>query len=150
MSLIAEGQIFLSFPLNAYLVFLFLKSQIQDISPKSNYSSVKKTEQFYIKHVDDKGDHLMVDEELNIIGIIDWQMARVVPADEAFGPSLVTAEMGDIYDGFSSVTIHDRALARLLKEKGKMTWLISCAKMRSCGGSSLVLMWISPGMKHSY
>ncbi|KAJ5698401.1 hypothetical protein N7462_000406 [Penicillium macrosclerotiorum] len=108
-----------SFPLNAYLVFLFLKSQIQDISPKANYSSVKNTEQFFIKHVDDKGDHLMVDDEVNVIGFIDWQMARVVPADEAFGPSLVTAEMGDIYDGFSSMTIHDRTLARLLKERGE-------------------------------
>jgi hypothetical protein len=46
----------------------------------------------------------MVDEELNIISIIDWQMARVVPADEAFGPSLVTAVMGDIYYG---VFVHD-------------------------------------------
>lgn len=119
MSLIADGQLFPSFPLNAYLVFLYLRSQIRDFSPKSNYSSVQNTEQFYVKHVDDKGDHLMVDEELNIIGIIDWQMARVVPADEAFGPSLVTAEMGDIYNGFSSMTIHDRALARLLKEKGE-------------------------------
>lgn len=119
MSLIADGQLFPSFPLNAYLVFLYLRSQIQDLSPKSNYSSVENTEQFYIKHVDDKGDHVMVDEELNITGIIDWQMARVVPADEAFGPSLVTAEMGDIYKGISSMTIHDCALARLLKEKGQ-------------------------------
>ncbi|KAL3469723.1 hypothetical protein BJX99DRAFT_240795 [Aspergillus californicus] len=60
----------------------------------------------------------MVDEELNVTGIIDWQMARVVPA-EAFGPSLVTAGMGDFYDSLSSVTIHDRALARLLKQKGE-------------------------------
>ncbi|KAF9882817.1 hypothetical protein FE257_005124 [Aspergillus nanangensis] len=121
MSLIADGQLFPSFPLNANLVFLYLKSQIQDFSPKSNSQSVENTEQFteqfYIKHVDDKGDHLMVDEELNIIGIIDWQMARVVPADEAFGPSLVTAEMGYIHDGFSSMTIHDRVLASVLKDK---------------------------------
>lgn len=86
MSFIADGQLSLSFPLNAYLVFLYLQSQIQDLSPKSNYSSVENTEQFYIKYVDYKGDHLMVDEELNIIGIIDWQMARVVPADELLAP----------------------------------------------------------------
>ncbi|KAL3463552.1 hypothetical protein BJX64DRAFT_298933 [Aspergillus heterothallicus] len=118
MSLIANGQLFPSFPLNAYLVFLYLRSQIQDFLRKSNYTFGQNAEQSYIKHVDDKGDHLMVDEELNVVGIVDWQMARVVPADEAFGPSLVTAEMGDIYNGFSSVTIHYRALARLLKEKG--------------------------------
>ncbi|KAJ5105455.1 hypothetical protein NUU61_002802 [Penicillium alfredii] len=119
MALIADGQLFTSFPVNAYLVFAFLKSQVQALattSPKPH--SVDTTEQFYLKHVDDKGDHLMVDDELNIIGIIDWQMARVVPASEAFGPSLVTAEMGDIYDGMSSLTAHDQALACFLRAKG--------------------------------
>lgn len=60
----------------------------------------------------------MVDDELNIIGIIDWQMARAVPASEAFGPSLVTADMAGIYDGLPSLTIHDHALARFLNAKG--------------------------------
>jgi hypothetical protein len=65
--------------------------------------------------VDDKGDHLMVDNELNVIGIINWQMARVVPASEVFGPSLVTAKIGDIYSGSSSLTIHDPVLAHFSK-----------------------------------
>ncbi|KNG91370.1 hypothetical protein ANOM_000415 [Aspergillus nomiae NRRL 13137] len=118
MALIADGQLFPSFPVNAYLVFLFLKSQIPNLASTAN-RNIETTEQFYIKHVDDKGDHLMVDDELNIVGIIDWQMARVVPANEAFGPSLVTAEMGDIYNGVSSLTVHDHGLARFLKAKGE-------------------------------
>lgn len=118
IALIADGQLFTSFPVNAYLVFSYLKSQIQALAAKPNHNPMETTEQFYIKHVDDKGDHLMVDEELNIVGIIDWQMARVVPASEAFGPSLVTAKMGDIYDGVSSLTIHDHALAHFLNAKG--------------------------------
>jgi hypothetical protein len=28
-------------------------------------------ERFHLKNVDDKGDHLLVDEELNVTGIID-------------------------------------------------------------------------------
>ncbi|KOC07642.1 hypothetical protein AFLA70_153g002250 [Aspergillus flavus AF70] len=96
MALIADGQLFTSYPVNAYPVFSFLKSQIQALAAIPVNGAPATTEQFYIKHVDDKGDHLMMDDELNIVGIIDWQMARVVPAREAFGPSLVTAEMGDI------------------------------------------------------
>ncbi|KAB8216364.1 hypothetical protein BDV33DRAFT_207426 [Aspergillus novoparasiticus] len=95
MVLIADGQLFTFFPVNAYLVFSFLKSQIQALAVNLNHDSSAATEQFYIKHVDDKGDHLMVDDELNITGIIDWQIASVVPASEAFRPSLVTAEMSD-------------------------------------------------------
>ncbi|EPS26529.1 hypothetical protein PDE_01466 [Penicillium oxalicum 114-2] len=80
--------------------------------------SLEATEQFYLKHLDDKGDHLMVDDELNTIGIIYLQTARVVPAGEAFGPSLATAEMDGIYNGRSSLTVHDLALARFLEAKG--------------------------------
>lgn len=47
----------------------------------------------YLKHVDTEGDHLLVDDHQNIVGIIDWQIARVVPRQEAFGPALVTADM---------------------------------------------------------
>lgn len=115
MALIADSQLFTSFPVNAYLVFLFLRSQIQDLAKRDDADP----EQFYIKHVDDKGDHIMVDDELNVTGIIDWQMTRVVPANEAFGPSLVTADMNDIYNGVSSLTVHDHALARSLKDKGE-------------------------------
>lgn len=118
IALIADGQLFTPFPVNAYLVFSYLKTQIQALAAKPIHNSVETTEQFYIKHVDDKGDHLMVDDELNVIGITDWQMARVVPASEAIGPSLVTTEMGDIYDGVSSSTVHDHALARFLNVKG--------------------------------
>lgn len=117
MALVADGQLFTSFPVNAYLVFLYLRSQIQGLAAPLNDNAVE-AEQFYLKHVDDKGDHLMVDDELNVIGIIDWQMARVVPAREAFGPSLVTAEMGDVYGGVSSLTTHDHELARFLNANG--------------------------------
>ncbi|KAJ5080941.1 hypothetical protein N7456_013651 [Penicillium angulare] len=114
MALIADGQLFPSYPVNAYLVFLYLKSQVETL-----VEDAQATEQFYLKHVDDKGDHLMVDDDLNIVGIIDWQMARIVPASEAFGPSLVTADMGAIYDGVSSLTVHDLALARFFRQKGE-------------------------------
>ncbi|KJK60920.1 hypothetical protein P875_00042903 [Aspergillus parasiticus SU-1] len=118
MVLIADSQLFTFFPVNAYLVFSFLKSQIPALAVNLNHDSSAATEQFYIKHVDDKGDHLMVDDELNITGIIEWQMASVVPASEAFRLSLMTVEMGDIYNGESSLTIHDHALSRSLNEKG--------------------------------
>lgn len=114
MALIADGQLFITFPVNAYLIFSFLKDQIPHLLATDN----PHTETFYLKHVDDKGDHLLVDDDLNITGIIDWQMARLVPAIEAFGPSLVTADMSAIYNGESCVTGYDRSLAHYLREKG--------------------------------
>jgi hypothetical protein len=60
---------------NSYLGISCLKSQIQDLAAKPSPGSSETTEQFYVKYVDDQGDHLMVDDELNVIGIVDWQMA---------------------------------------------------------------------------
>ncbi|KAI5777198.1 hypothetical protein EDC01DRAFT_679839, partial [Geopyxis carbonaria] len=110
LNLIATHQVFTEFPVNAYLIFMFLKSNIASVCTGTN--------KFFLKHVDDKGDHLMVDEDLKITGVIDWQMARVVPPSEAFGPSLVTADMGDLDDGRSRISVSDKALSDALRAKG--------------------------------
>ncbi len=94
------------------------ETHVRYLAIKLDCDSVGTAEQFYIKHARNKGDHLMVDDDLNVSGIINWQMARVVPASEVFGPSLVIANMGNIYNGVSSLTLHGHALARLLMAKG--------------------------------
>lgn len=33
-----------------------------------------ENERFYIKHGDDKGDHIMADEEGNLVAVIDWEL----------------------------------------------------------------------------
>ncbi|KAI1127017.1 hypothetical protein F5Y10DRAFT_266596 [Nemania abortiva] len=110
LALIADGQLYPQFPIEAYLVYRFLQDNATQLSSESD--------EFFLKHVDDKGDHLMVDEDLNITGIIDWQMARIVPRQEAFALSLVSADMGALYDGNVSLSTEDVALSKALREKG--------------------------------
>ncbi|KAK7731907.1 hypothetical protein SLS63_005205 [Diaporthe eres] len=109
LELISDGQLYPQFPVEAYLVYRFLQeSATQLCDPEDG---------FYLKHVDDKGDHLLVDEDLNITGIIDWQMARVVPRGEAFGLSLVSADMRALCDGDVSLSAEDIALGKALNEE---------------------------------
>ncbi|KAK4998285.1 hypothetical protein LTR66_002466 [Elasticomyces elasticus] len=68
---------------------------------------------------DDKGDHLLVNEDYNITGIIDWQFARSVPMCEAFGPSLMTADLNALYSSEAGVTDDDKRLARVLRVRGR-------------------------------
>lgn len=110
LALIAEGQLYPQFPVEAYLVYRFLQDNATQLSDSDN--------NFFLKHVDDKGDHLMVDEDLNITGIIDWQMARVVPRREAFALSLVSADMRALCDRHVSLSEDDIALSNALREKG--------------------------------
>lgn len=110
LALIAAGQLYPQFPIEAYLVYRFLQDNAAQLSDPD--------ENFFLKHVDDKGDHLLVDEDLNITGIIDWQMARIVPRREAFGLSLVSADMAALCDGKVSLSKEDIALSNALRENG--------------------------------
>lgn len=96
LELIVDGQLYTEYTINAYLVYRFLKDNATQLASQEEN---QMTERFYLKHVDDKGDHILVDEQLNITGIIDWQIARIVPRHEAFRPSLVTADMNALCNG---------------------------------------------------
>ncbi len=100
LSLIANGQLYPQYPVEAYLVYRFLKDYAAELANDGE-------DVFFLKHVDDKGDHLLVDEDHNITGIIDWQMARVVPRREAFALSLVSADMQALCDGVVTVSQRD-------------------------------------------
>lgn len=79
--------------LEAFLFYHFLRENKDGLNNPDDIPGY----QFFIKYVDDKGGHLLIDDEYNVTGIIDWQFERVVPAADAFGPSYVTVEM--ILDG---------------------------------------------------
>lgn len=97
--LIANGQLYPQFPVDAYLAYRFLQENVAQLHDTDD--------QNFLTHVDDKGDHLLVDENLNITGIIDWQMARVVPWREAFALSLVTADMTNVFEGLPQLSEND-------------------------------------------
>jgi hypothetical protein len=85
---------------------------------------------FFLKHSDDKGDHILVDEEFRITGIIDWTFAKVVPAYEAFGPSLVSASNNDLFSGTAGVSDGDELLRRHLQHSGAPFCFFDSDEMR--------------------
>jgi aminoglycoside phosphotransferase (APT) family kinase protein len=124
LTLIADGQLYTEYPVDAYLVYRFLKDNVVQLAQQDT-EEAQVPEKFFLKHADDKGDHLLVDDNLNITGIIDWQMARVVPRREAFGLSLVTADMSALCGGKVSLSVDDVALATILRGRGSLQ-LASC------------------------
>jgi hypothetical protein len=113
LTLIADKQIYDQYPKEAFLFYKLLYRHAADLCCNETSGA------FYLKHVDDKGDHLLIDNDYNVTGIIDWQFARVVPACEAFGPSLVTADLGELYSGKASLSEDDKTLFKALKLKGR-------------------------------
>lgn len=119
MDLIADGQLHHKHSLEAFLFYYFLRENkdrlMSDGHPDDN---PEQQQQFFIKHVDDKGDHLLIDDDYNVTGIIDWQFVRVVPATEAFGPSYVTADLGSLYSSSTGLSADDRLFAGALRSQG--------------------------------
>lgn len=113
LRLIADGQIYTEYPKEACIFYGLLRDRVAPALAES----VGSTEaSFFLKHVDDKGDHILIDGEYNITGIIDWQFSRFVPASEAFGPSLFTAELNKLCGGETGLSQDDRLLAELLTD----------------------------------
>jgi hypothetical protein len=113
LDLIADGQIYDKYQKEAFLFFKLLHRHAARLCCDETHGA------FYLKHVDDKGDHLLVDSNYNVTGIIDWQFARVVPACEAFGPSLVTADLSALYSGKAGLSEDDKMISKELRAKGR-------------------------------
>ncbi|KAH0425471.1 piwi domain-containing protein [Colletotrichum camelliae] len=135
LALIVDGQLYPQFPIEAYLVYRFLKRNASTLADGDDA--------FFLRHINDKGDHLMVDEQTNIVGIVDWQMARVVPRREAFALSLISADMGALCDGKVSLSAKDVALADALREKS--------ARLAECMGDEKMrrFFW-GLGLEHDW
>ena len=116
LEMICDGQLFSAYPVNAYLIFKYLKD-LADSGRWNAFESDLDDGPFFLKHMDDKGDHILVDDEYNITGIIDWTFARVVPAYEAFGPSLLTADTNDLFTDKAGRSFQDTIMAEILQSR---------------------------------
>ena len=116
LELISDGQLYTEYLFEAYLTYRFLRGNVGKMVSLAN----EQEEKFYLKHVDNKGDHLLVNGHLNITEIINWQMARVAPAREACEAFLMTTEMNALCNGKVSLSTDDVALADKLRKKGML------------------------------
>lgn len=116
LRLISDGQLFSQYPVDAYLMFRYLR-ELAMAGTCNGFERELDTRPFFLKHTDDKGDHILVDDQFNITGIIDWSFARIVPAYEAFGPSLATAELGDLLNGTIGFGERDRLLLMAIESR---------------------------------
>lgn len=71
LDLIVRVEIYSQQALDAYLIHRFLVDLLPHVLP-----SVWNDDKFYLKHADDKGDHILVDEYFSITSMTDWKWAH--------------------------------------------------------------------------
>lgn len=79
LDLIVRDEMYSQQAVDACLIHQYLIDLVPHILP-----AVHDDEEFYLKHADDKGDHILVHENFTTTGIIDWEWAHTVSPAHAF------------------------------------------------------------------
>ncbi|WVQ97003.1 hypothetical protein IAU59_004113 [Kwoniella sp. CBS 9459] len=111
---ILEGVLFPDDPLPIYLWHLELKEIIR------NYDNWQDGGPYYLKHGDDKGDHVMADAEGNITALIDWEWAFTTTKAEAFASPSACYSLDPLLDeGQTDLEPSELVLVEAYEELGR-------------------------------
>lgn len=114
IDLIMRDECFTPRAIDAYLVHRFL---LDSVSKKSLCPS-RDDGRFYLRHADSKGDHILVDDDYNITGIVDWEWAHTDTKSAAFNSPVMLLPVADFYDGGNQLGEDELVFAQLLEDKG--------------------------------
>lgn len=116
LSMIVQEEMYSQVAVDAYLIHIFLI----DLVPLVTSSCSQNSDTFfYLRHTDDKGDHILVDQDFNITGIIDWEWAQTAPAFQAFKSPTGFLPVQEFYDGSNDLGDDEIVFARIFEEKGR-------------------------------
>ncbi|GIK07109.1 hypothetical protein Aspvir_002764 [Aspergillus viridinutans] len=115
LDLIIRGEAYADRAIDAFLIHRFLLDAVSHIVPAK-----AETTQFYLKHADDKGDHILVDDDSNITGVVDWEWAHTDSKAAAFNSPILLLPVADFYDGINHPGEDELALAQSFEDKGHL------------------------------
>ncbi|KAK4652327.1 hypothetical protein QC762_610150 [Podospora pseudocomata] len=116
LRLIERSEIYTQRPVDAFLIHRFLLDLVSRMAGLTGGWDERFP--FYLKHADEKMDHILVDEEYNITGIIDWESAFTAPAFVAFNTPMGILPVKDFYDGVDTLGEHEDGFLDILRSKG--------------------------------
>ncbi|KAI0543866.1 hypothetical protein F4679DRAFT_577314 [Xylaria curta] len=101
-------QVAISDPLDQYLVCMSL---LDSLPPNESGP-------FFLRHVDSRDANFLVDDDYNITGIIDWELAISTSKGSAFQSPLLLYDLGELYgEGLSTASEDEKRLSKILREE---------------------------------
>ncbi|KUL84327.1 hypothetical protein ZTR_06280 [Talaromyces verruculosus] len=94
VDLIMREECFTPQAIDAYLIHRFLLDSV----PKDILSH-RDDGRFYLRHADNKGDHIFLDDDYDITGILDWEWAHTDTKSAAFNSPVMLLPVAEFYDG---------------------------------------------------
>ncbi|KAG9232592.1 hypothetical protein BJ875DRAFT_466302 [Amylocarpus encephaloides] len=114
LRMIASGEVANVAPVDVYLVHRFRLDVIQKLEGES-----AEEEHFFLKHPDDKGDHILVDDSYNITGIVDWEWTRTERKAYAFSSPCMMWPVAKFYEGSNELSNSEIIFADMFKGRGR-------------------------------
>ncbi|KAI1084063.1 hypothetical protein F5B20DRAFT_364631 [Whalleya microplaca] len=114
LDMVASGEMGIHNPVDEYLMRLYRLEVLDRL-----LDGRETDEKFYLKHPDEKGDHILVNSDFDIVGIIDWEWARTVSYRDAFSAPCMMWPVGEFYEGKNEVSKDEECFARLLENRGR-------------------------------
>ncbi|POR35275.1 Uncharacterized protein TPAR_04528 [Tolypocladium paradoxum] len=111
LEMIASGEIEACYPVDVYLAHRFRLDIVQDLFPSGG--------QFFLKHPDDKGDHILVNDSFDIVGLIDWEWMQTVSRADAFCSPCMMWPLAEFYNGSNDLATDEMRLADIFRERGR-------------------------------
>ncbi|KEQ59546.1 uncharacterized protein M437DRAFT_78000 [Aureobasidium melanogenum CBS 110374] len=96
----------------------YYKASIQLLLDLIHRGEIHADRPTYLKHADDKGSHILVDEEMNITGIIDWEWAFTTTEHLAFNSPMLLLPTWDFFQGLGRIGEEEQLFAKCLEAKG--------------------------------
>ncbi|KAG5984966.1 hypothetical protein E4U55_002373 [Claviceps digitariae] len=104
---------------NALDIFLAHRFRLDILARVSEQTTTDSSERFFLKHADDKGDHILVNADFDIVGIIDWEWCSTTSKQDAFSSPCMMWPVAAFYDGSNELTDEETLLARVFQECGR-------------------------------
>lgn len=104
--------------IDVFLAHRFRLDVLDQVWPPDGTSN-QDNQQFFLKHADDKGDHILVNTNFDIVGIIDWEWCGTASQEEAFASPCMMWPVGRFYDGSNELAEEEVQLAQVLRDKGR-------------------------------
>jgi hypothetical protein len=114
LDLIIQQESYVDRAVDAFLIHRLLLDKVPEACSQTHLDDGK----FYLKHADEKGDQILIDDEFNITGIIDWEWAHTDSKSGAFNSPIVLLPVTDFYAGENSIGEDEIFLRSVLKQKG--------------------------------
>ncbi|KAK7428389.1 hypothetical protein QQZ08_005146 [Neonectria magnoliae] len=114
LAMIASGEIDACYPVDTYLTHRFRLDIVGGL-----WEDVPSGGKFFLKHPDDKGDHILVNDSFDIVGVIDWEWTQTVSKAEAFCSPCMMWPVAEFYNGSNELAVDELRLAAIFRERGR-------------------------------